>query len=128
MAIKRKTSSPVVVLDGAITSVEFDNFVDRKTGESEYRGRKIGVLTGAGPNSDELEVRVPPAFDELEFEEGSPILMNVEYSEYSFRDGSGRDVKGSGMKFHSFVDLRQFDRWKGLVARGASPQPEKQPA
>lgn len=118
MAIKRSNSNPVIVLDVVVTSIEADTFNVRKdgelTGEVQYKGRRLAVQTGAGPSSELLEVRVPLAFDDLEFEGGQHVLINAEYSEYRFMD-NGREVVGSVMRFHSFVSASQFDGWKGVV-------------
>lgn len=114
MAIKRSNSNPVLVLDVVVTTVERDIFTNRTTGETTDKGRRLGVQTGAGPSSELLEVRVPLAFDDLVFDGGQHVLINVEYSEYKFMD-NGREVVGSVMRFHSFVNPSQHDAWKGVV-------------
>jgi len=115
MAIKRSNSNPVLLLDVVVSSVERDVFTNRNTGETTDKGRRLSVQTGAGPASELLEVRVPLAFDDVQFDGGQHILVNVEYSEYAFTDDSGRERVGSIMRFHSFVSAAQFDGWKGVV-------------
>jgi hypothetical protein len=114
VAIKNRRENPVIVLDCAIAAVDRKTYTDRSTGQIEDRGRVLTVQTGSA-NSDQLELAVPSDFDALEFEVGSRILVNAEYSEYSFQD-SGRTIKGSTMKYHSHVGPSQFDAWKGVVA------------
>lgn len=123
MAIKRSNSNPVLILDVVVTTIEKDTFTNRTTGETSDKGRRLGVQTGAGPSSDLLEVRVPLAFDEVPFEAGQHILINVEYSEYAFQDDNGRERVGSIMRYHSHVGASQLDAWKGVVsAQGRAAQ------
>lgn len=112
MAIKRQSINPVVILDCVVSGVERVTFTNRDTGVVEDRGRKVTVQTGQGP---ELEFKVPVAADDVVFEVGTQALINVEYSEWSFTDDSGRDRSGSTMKYHSHVTAAQMDRWLGLV-------------
>lgn len=114
MAIKNRRENPVIVLDCAIVAIDRKTYTDRGTGEMEDRGRVLTIQTGS-VNSDQLELGVPSDFDAIEFKESTRILVNAEYSEYSFQD-NGRTIKGSTMKFHSFVNPGQFDAWKGLIA------------
>jgi hypothetical protein len=122
MAIKRSSSNPVVILDAVVTGVERDTFTERNSdgtaGPTVDKGRRLSLQTGAGPSSELLEVRVPLAFEEYAFEYGDHVLMNVEYSEYSFiPKGEQAEKVGSIMRFHSFVTANQFDQWKGLVGQ-----------
>jgi hypothetical protein len=114
MAIKNRRENPVIILDCAIVAVDRKTYTDRSTGQIEDRGRVLTIQTGS-QNSDQLELAVPADFDALEFEQGTRILVNAEYSEYSFQD-SGRTIKGSTMKYHSHVSHAQLDAWKGVVA------------
>jgi len=113
VAIKNRRKHPVIVLDIAIVAIDRKTYTDRSTGQIEDRGRVLTVQTGSR-DSDQLELGVPSDFDAVEFKEGVRVLVNAEYSEYSFQDG-GRTIKGSTMKFHSFVTPDQLDAWKGVI-------------
>ncbi len=123
MAIKRSQNNPVLVLDAVIAGVERDAFTKQDgTGEVIDRGRRLAVQTGA-PNSDLLEVRVRVEQDSVPFEVGQHVLLNVEYSEYSFTDERGRERVGSIMRYHSHVSPSQFDAWAGVVKSQRQAQP-----
>lgn len=117
MAIKNRRENPVIVLDVAVVAIDRKTYTDRSTGQIEDRGRVLTVQTGS-KDSDQLELGVPSDFDTVDFEQGARILVNAEYSEYSFQD-NGRTIKGSTMKFHSFVSPNQLDAWKGVVGTQA---------
>lgn len=124
MAIKRqRTVNPLVILDAVIVEVERDvapEFVDgKRTGEMIDRGGRLLTLQTASLYPDRvpelLVVKVPDdPFEGVEFDAGVRALMNVEYLEWSMREGAS-SRNGSTMRFAGFVAPNQLDQWLGLV-------------
>lgn len=106
--------APTLVFDGVIGDMAVD-FERSQNDEGKWvngarKGRILGVQTGGvDPNRvPDLEaVKVPLAFDDVPFEIGQHVLINVEQFSGDY---------GVSYRFVGFVSQNQFDAWKGVIA------------
>lgn len=114
--------APTLVIDGVVGGIDtdYERSKNEATGRWENgarKGRILGIQTaGVDPNRvPDLEaVKVPLAFDDVPFEVGQHVLINVEafYGEY-----------GVSFRYAGFVSQNQFDTWKGVVSAQRQGQP-----
>lgn len=109
------SGAPTLVVDGVVGGIDtdFERTQDEATKKwltGARKGRILGIQTaGVDPNRvPDLEaVKVPLAFDDVEFHVGQHVLLNVEVFSGDY---------GVSYRFAGFVTTNQFDAWKGVIA------------
>lgn len=133
MAIKRKSTNPIVYLDVAVVDVSDDMKAEwendptqpgkRRVKKDEHGndievrvGRKILLQTGM-PESDYLEMRIDKDKDSIAFGVGDHRLIVADYSEYDMSRSGGR--AGSILRYLADVTPAQVEAWYQAVAPAA---------